>query len=74
MKVDDRIWRVIQKRLGYSDTDLQMFKDNQRNKGVLSKASILMNRVIVLEVVESHGCNSRHWVGDKFYDSAKLIV
>jgi uncharacterized repeat protein (TIGR04076 family) len=67
MKVDDRIWKVMQKRLGYSDTELQMFKGNPRNEEVLAKASVLMNKVIVLEVVESHGCNSRHLVGDKFY-------
>lgn len=67
MEVNDRIWRIIQKRLGYSDTELQMFKINPRNEDVLSKASVLMNKIIVLEVVESHGCNSRHRIGDKFY-------
>ena len=67
MKVDDRIWKVMQKRLGYSDTELQMFKGNPRNEEVLANASVLVNKVIVLEVVESHGCNSRHLVGDKFY-------
>jgi uncharacterized repeat protein (TIGR04076 family) len=67
MKIDDRIWRVIQKRLEFSDTEMQMFKDNPRNEDVLLKSSILMKKVIVLEVVESHGCNSRHRVGDRFY-------
>ncbi|MEW6586296.1 MAG: hypothetical protein AB1442_11885 [Nitrospirota bacterium] len=67
MKADDRIWRIIQKRLGYSDTEMQIFRENPRNKDVISKAAVLMNKVIVLEVVESHGCNSRHRVGDKFY-------
>lgn len=67
MKVDDRIWKVMQKRLGYSESELQMFRENPRNEDVLSKASVLMNKVIILEVVESQGCNSRHMVGDKFY-------
>lgn len=67
MKVDDRVWRIVQKRLGFSDADMQLFKEDPRNEDVISKASVLMNKVIVLEVVESKGCNSRHRVGDKFY-------
>jgi uncharacterized repeat protein (TIGR04076 family) len=27
----------------------------------------LLDKTIVLEVVDSHGCNSQHTVGDKFY-------
>jgi len=27
----------------------------------------LINKTIVVKVVESHGCNSQHKVGDKFY-------
>ncbi len=26
-----------------------------------------MNKTFIVEVVESHGCNSQHKVGDKFY-------
>ena len=34
-----------------------------------------MNKTIVAEVVESHGCNSEHKVGDKFYlDGAGNII
>jgi uncharacterized repeat protein (TIGR04076 family) len=67
MQVDDRVWPVMKKRLGYSDAEIQTFRNNPRNEDVLSKASILMEKVIILDVVESHGCNSRHRVGDKFY-------
>jgi len=67
MSVDDRMWRFMQKRLGYSDDELQRFKENPRNEDVMSKAALLMDKVIVLEVVEAHGCNSRHRMGDKFY-------
>jgi hypothetical protein len=38
-----------------------------RNLDVLSKAPSLMDKTIILKVVESHGCNSNHKVGDKFY-------
>lgn len=60
-------WKVMQKHLGYTDEEMRLFKDNPRNEDVLSKAPALMKKTIVLEVVESHGCNSRHNVGDKLY-------
>jgi uncharacterized repeat protein (TIGR04076 family) len=67
MAVDERMWRIMQKRLGYSDEEMKEFRNNSRNEDVLSKTAALMNKTIVLEVVESHGCNSRHEVGEKFY-------
>jgi uncharacterized repeat protein (TIGR04076 family) len=38
-----------------------------RNEEVLSKTPALMSKLIILQVVESHGCNSHHKVGDQFY-------
>ena len=67
MKVDDRMWKIVQRHLGYSNEEMARFKDNPRNEAVLSKSSVLRDKIIILEVVESHGCNSRHHVGDKFY-------
>jgi uncharacterized repeat protein (TIGR04076 family) len=46
---------------------MALFRQNPRNKDVLLKAPELMSKTIVAEVVESHGCNSQHKVGDKFY-------
>jgi len=66
MGFDQRKWKVIQRHLGYSDDEMAVFKENIRNEDVLVKGSGLMNTTIVLEVVESHGCNSRHKVGDTF--------
>jgi len=60
-------WKLMKARLGYTDEEIKIFRENPRNDDVLSKASALMNKTIVLEVVESHGCNSQHKVGDKFY-------
>ena len=67
MTVDDRMWKIVQRHLGYSNEEMTRFKDNPRNEAVLSKSSVLRDKIIILEVVESHGCNSRHHVGDKFY-------
>ncbi len=66
MKVDESVWSFMQQRLGYSDQEMALFRQNPRNEDVLSKAAELMNKTIVAEVVESHGCNSQHKVGDRF--------
>jgi len=60
-------WKVMKDRLGYTEDELKVFRDNKRNEEVLSKAPELLDKMIVLEVVASHGCNSQHKVGDKFY-------
>jgi uncharacterized repeat protein (TIGR04076 family) len=67
MEVNDDVYAFMQAQLGYSDEELQLFKDNPRNEQILSKAPELMNKTIVAEVVASHGCNSQHKVGDKLY-------
>jgi uncharacterized repeat protein (TIGR04076 family) len=66
VQIDERIWRVMQKRLGYSDEEMVQFKADPRNADVISRGADLADQRIVLEVVESHGCNSRHQVGDRF--------
>jgi uncharacterized repeat protein (TIGR04076 family) len=60
-------WKVMKDRLGYTEDEMKAFRDNKRNEDVLSKAPELLNKMIVLEVVASHGCNSQHRVGDKLY-------
>ena len=67
MKLDERAWKGVQERLGYNDEEMKKFRENPRNEDVIAKASALMKKTIVAKVVESHGCNSQHKVGDKFY-------
>jgi uncharacterized repeat protein (TIGR04076 family) len=67
MAVDEHVWKITQKRLGYTDDEMEIFRQNPRNEDVLIKSVALMSKTIILEVVESHGCNSRYKVGDKFY-------
>jgi len=75
MKVNNEVWEVVQKHLGYSDEEMDRFKSDPRNTEVLTKAPELMNKTIVAEVVESHGCNSQHKVGDNFYlDGAGNLI
>ena len=75
MKVSEDVWRFYQQHLGYSDEEMRKFRENPRNEDVLSKAPALLNKTIVVEVVDSHGCNTQHKVGDKLYfDGAGNIL
>ena len=56
-----------QKRLGYTDEEAQRSKDHPWNADVLSKGKGLADKLIILEVVQAHSCNSGHKKGDKFY-------
>ena len=67
MKVNEDVWKFYQQHLGYSEKEMKKFRENPRNEDVISRAPALLNKTIVVEVVESHGCNSQHKVGDKFY-------
>jgi len=67
MKVEEDTWKFIQQHLGYTDEELELFRNNPRIVDMISKAPGLMNKTIIAEVVESHGCNSQHKVGDRFY-------
>ena len=67
MPLDEKVWKFFQKHFGYSDEEMRTFRENPRNEDVLSQAPALMNKTIVLEVVDSRGCNSQHKVGDRFY-------
>lgn len=67
MAIDERLLNIIKKKYNYSDEQLLLFSQNPRNEEVLSKANELNNTILVLTVIESHGCNSRHKTGDKIY-------
>ena len=60
-------WQFMKKRLGYTNEEMKKFRENPRNEDVLSKVPEFLNKTIVVEVVDSHGCNSQHGVGEKFY-------
>ena len=74
MNIDEQ-WKVLQAHLGYTDEELKLFRENPRNSDVLSKVGAVMNKTIIIEVVESHGCNSQHKVGDRIYfDGAGNLI
>lgn len=67
MKISEDVWKFLQQRLGYDDDEMKKFRENPRNADIISKVPALVNKTIVFEVVDSHGCNSQHKVGEKFY-------
>ncbi len=67
MKVNEEQWNFMQDHLSYTDEEMKIFRENPINEDVLLKTAELMNKTIVIEVIEAHGCNSRHKPGDKFY-------
>jgi uncharacterized repeat protein (TIGR04076 family) len=73
MKLDEKTWKGIQQHLGYNDEEMKQFKENPRNEDVLSKTDVMLNKTIVAEIIESHGCDSGHKVGDKIYFDGRGI-
>ena len=67
MKLSEEMKSNIKERLGYSDEELKIFLDDPKNIEIFTKSMPLMNKTIVIEVIESHGCNSQHKIGDKLY-------
>ena len=73
MKLDERTWKGVQQHLGYNDEEMKQFRENPRNEDVLSKTDLMLNKTIVAEIIESHGCDSGHKVGDRIYFDGRGI-
>ena len=75
MKVDKVMENAIQQHFAYTDGEMKLFMDNPRNLDVLAKGPIFAGKTLVFEVVEAHGCNSRHKQGDKLcFDGAGNLL
>jgi len=66
-EIPQEVWGEMQKRLGYTDEEMGLFKADPRNAKVLRTGVEMAGKTIVFEVVESRGCNSGHTVGTRFY-------
>jgi len=65
--MDEDAWKMVQQHLGYDDKEMKIFREDPRNEDALSKTNVMLTKTIVAEIIESHGCDSGHKVGDKFY-------
>ncbi|MBM9604602.1 hypothetical protein [Desulfopila inferna] len=66
-KAEERLLKIMQRKFGYSDEELDVFKSNPRNLDLIKRSKEFNKTQFILEVVESKGCNSNHKVGEKFY-------
>jgi hypothetical protein len=57
MKANEEVWKFMQHHLGYTDEELENFRNNPKNVDIVSKAPALMKKTIIAEVVASKGCN-----------------
>ena len=57
----------IKKHLGYTDEEMKVWLDNPRNQEAVLKVPTLLQKTIVIKVVESHACSSLHKIGQEFY-------
>jgi uncharacterized repeat protein (TIGR04076 family) len=60
-------WKFMKRRLRYTNEEMKKFRENPRNQDVLTKAPESEKKTIIVVVIDSHGCNSQHEVGDTFY-------
>ena len=72
-KVDDSIFLAVKERVGYTEQQLETFKNHAFPYKILQTSVIekLLLTTIIFEVVESYNCNIQHKVGDKFYFNAE---
>jgi len=71
----DQFIRTIQKRLGLSDQEFKVIRDNPKYQRLFQKALAGARYRLVAEVVESKACQSGHVKGQKLYfDSAGNLL
>ncbi len=68
--IPEQVWQLLQAHLGYDDEQMALFRADPNKVKIMSKAPLLQQKTIVFEVIESHGCNSQHHVGTRFFFSA----
>ena len=75
MEISEELKNNIKEHLGYNKDELKIYLENPRNIDVLSKSLPLLGKTLIAEIVDSHGYNSQHKVGEKFYfDGAGNLI
>ena len=62
----EEIWQRFQKHMGYTDEEKKTFRSDPQKDKMVTETSDFVKCRVVAEVIESHGCHSRHKVGDRF--------
>jgi uncharacterized repeat protein (TIGR04076 family) len=69
-------WKKFQKRLGYSDEEVEHFRSDPHRAKAAKKifSPDIVNKCLIFEVVESHGCSANMKKGDRLYFRALSIL
>lgn len=66
VQIPDKVWKDIQKIMGYSDKEWDKFKQQPRTKKIISQFEGLSQASVLFEVKKSNGCICGHRKGDFF--------
>jgi uncharacterized repeat protein (TIGR04076 family) len=50
-----------------NEEDIKLFMENKSNELILSRTPDILNKRIVVEVTDAHGCASQYKIGDCFF-------
>ena len=69
-------WKKFQKHNKYSDDEMENFKADPRRANAAPKlfSRDILNKCLIIEVIESHGCTAEMKPGDRLYFRALSIL
>jgi hypothetical protein len=65
--MDERLFKIMKKRLKYDDNDFALFSERAANREVLGRIKEISQTRIIAEIISARGCNSQHEAGQKFF-------
>jgi hypothetical protein len=66
VQVPEEMWQGIKEIMGYSDKELEVFKNQPRTKKIIGRLEGLNKASVIFEVKKSHGCIAGHKQGDHY--------
>jgi len=64
------IWKLFQAHMEYTDQEMEVFQSDPLKVKVVTETPEFVTCRVIAEVIESHGCHSKHRVGDRFVMTA----
>jgi len=65
-----KIWKLFQSHMEYTDQEMEVFQSDPLKVKVVTETPEFVTCRVIAEVIESHGCHSKHRVGDRFVMTA----
>ena len=66
VQTPEDMWLGVQKTMGYSDKEMEIFKQQPRTKKIAGRLAGLSEASVIFEVKKSHGCIAGHKQGDYY--------